>query len=200
MIIIIIMRVGQWLTPTIIFGSFAYVPFIVEGGMLLFYVDLTSAFVIPLLTLFFMGTLTSVHRRAGLIGLLVGTAYGVVRLRTPMVEEHLGVTLLWGPLANSWVAYPASMVISAATMVLCSFFLSWEEYTGSQWPPRTRGGKSLAEVEPEGGPTYRGREPGNCLLLRPADRRVGRRPCQRLLPQFRSFLVGTAFPCRVTWN
>ena len=31
------LRVGQWLTPVIIFGSFAYVPFMLESGMLLFY-------------------------------------------------------------------------------------------------------------------------------------------------------------------
>ena len=48
------MRVGQWLTPLIIGGSFLYVPFL-KGGMLLFYIDLTSTFVIPLLTLFLMG-------------------------------------------------------------------------------------------------------------------------------------------------
>ncbi len=30
-------RVGQWLTPVIIFGSFAYVPLMLESGMLLFY-------------------------------------------------------------------------------------------------------------------------------------------------------------------
>ena len=120
------LRVGQWLTPVIIFGSFAYVPFMLEGGMLLFYVDLTSAFVIPLLTLFLMGTLTPVHRRAGLIGLLAGTLYGVLRLCTPVVESQFGVSLMSGTLANSWAAYPISMVISAATMVLLSLFMGWE--------------------------------------------------------------------------
>ena len=79
-----------------------------------------------LLTLFLMGTLTSVHRRAGLIGLLAGTLYGVLRLCTPLVETHFGFSLMWGPLANSWAAYPLSMIISAATMVLCSLFLGWE--------------------------------------------------------------------------
>ncbi len=58
------LRVGQWLTPVIIFGSFIYIPFMLEGGMLLFYVDITSTFVIPLLTLFLMGALTPVHRAA----------------------------------------------------------------------------------------------------------------------------------------
>ena len=44
------LRVGQWLTPVIIFGSFLYVPFLQQGqGMLLFYIELAGAFVIPLL-------------------------------------------------------------------------------------------------------------------------------------------------------
>jgi SSS family solute:Na+ symporter len=120
------LRVGQWLTPVIIFGSFVYVPFMLEGGMLLFYIDLTSAFVIPLLTLFLMGTLTRVHRRAGLVGLIVGTLYGVLRLCTPAVESQFGFSIMTGTLANSWAAYPLSMIISAATMVLCSLFLGWE--------------------------------------------------------------------------
>jgi len=120
------LRVGQWLTPVIIFGSFVYVPFMLEGGMLLFYIDLTSAFVIPLLTLFLMGTLTRVHRRAGLVGLTVGTLYGVLRLCTPAVESQFGFSIMTGTLANSWAAYPLSMIISAATMVLCSLFLDWE--------------------------------------------------------------------------
>ncbi len=100
------LRVGQWLTPVIIFGSFAYVPFM-KGGMLLFYVDITSTFVVPLLTLFLMGALTPVHRRAGLIGLLAGTLYGLLRLFTPVIYEHFGVTLMSGFLANSWAAYSA---------------------------------------------------------------------------------------------
>ena len=86
------MRVGQWLTPLIIGGSFFYVPFL-KGGMLLFYIDLTSAFVIPLLTLFLMGVLTRVHRRAGLIGLLVGSGYGVLRLVAGPIAETWGIAI-----------------------------------------------------------------------------------------------------------
>ena len=38
--------------------------------MVLYYLDLTSAFVIPLLTIYLMGSFTRVHRSSGLIGLL----------------------------------------------------------------------------------------------------------------------------------
>jgi len=115
------LRVGQWLTPVIIMGSFAYVPFM-EGGMLKFYVDITSTFVVPLLTLFLMGALTRVHPRSGLIGLLAGVLYGIIRMLSPVLAEEYGIALLPPILSNSWAAYPLSMIISAATMVIVSLF------------------------------------------------------------------------------
>ena len=120
------LRVGQWLTPVIIFGSFIYIPFMLEGGMLLFYVDITSTFVIPLLTLFLMGALTPVHRRSGLIGLIAGTLYGLLRMFTPFINEQFGFTILSDNLANPWAAYPISMAITAGTMVLLSLYWGWE--------------------------------------------------------------------------
>ena len=125
------LRVGQWLTPVIILGSFAYVPFL-DGGMLKFYVDITSTFVIPLLTLFLMGVLTPVHRRSGLIGLLAGVAYGVVRMLSPFFAESYGIALLPPWLADSWVAYPVSMIVSAATMVVASLFIGWSSRATQQ--------------------------------------------------------------------
>ena len=121
------MRVGQWLTPLIIGGSFLYVPFM-KGGMLLFYIDLTSTFVIPLLTLFFMGVLTRVHRRAGSIGLLVGAGYGVMRLLAPLVAETYGIAILPRIMTNTFAAYLFSILITAGTMVLVSLFIGWEPH------------------------------------------------------------------------
>ncbi|MCZ6850456.1 MAG: sodium/solute symporter, partial [Planctomycetota bacterium] len=89
------LRMGQWLTPLIIFGSFLYVPFLLqERGMLLFYVDLVGAFVIPLLTLYLMGVFTRVHRRSGAVALAVGVTYGGLRLLAPWVAERWGVAIL----------------------------------------------------------------------------------------------------------
>ena len=120
------LRVGQYLTPVIIASSFLYVPFLLEGGMLLFYIDLTSAFVIPLLTLFLMGSMTRVHRRSGLIGLAVGTLYGVLRLCAPLVAEHIGIAILPHALVNTYLAYPFSMLLTGLVMVLISAFVGWE--------------------------------------------------------------------------
>jgi len=94
--------------------------------MLLFYIDLTSTFVIPLLTLFLMGALTRVHRRAGLIGLLVGVVYGVMRLVAAPLAENFGIAILPSIMTNSFAAYVFSMLITASTMVLVSLCFGWE--------------------------------------------------------------------------
>ena len=126
------LRVGQYLTPVIIASSFLYVPFLLEGGMLLFYIDLTSALVIPLLTLFLMGSMTRVHRQSGLIGLAVGTLYGVLRLLAPLVAEHFGVAILPRVLIDTYLAYPFSMVLTGLVMVLVSVFVGWESRSFSR--------------------------------------------------------------------
>lgn len=122
------LRVGQWLTPVIIGISFVYMPILLKGGMLLFFLEVTNTFVTPLLTLYLMGTMTSVGRRSGLIGLLAGAAYGVVRLLAPWIAEQYGVAVLPPLAANPYAAYPISMVITAGTMVLVSMATGW-------WPP-----------------------------------------------------------------
>ncbi len=119
------MRVGQWLTPLIIGGSFLYVPFM-KGGMLLFFLDLTSTFVIPLLTLFLMGVLTRVNRRSGLIGLLAGAGYGTLRLLARPIAENYGVAILPAALTNAFAAYPVSLLITAGTMIIVSMLCGWE--------------------------------------------------------------------------
>lgn len=124
------LRVGQWLTPVVIAISFAYMPVLLKGGMLLFFLDVTNTFVTPLLTLYLMGTMTPVSRASGLTGLLVGTAYGIIRLLAPLFAESSGVAVLPPFAANSFAAYPISMGLTAATMVLVSLFTGWESKRG----------------------------------------------------------------------
>jgi SSS family solute:Na+ symporter len=119
-------RVGQWLTPLVIGISFIYMPILLEGGMLLTFLDLTSTFVIPLLTLFLMGGLTRVHPRSGTVGLLVGASYGVLRLAAPLVADRWGILLLPPIMINSFGAYLFSVLITAATMVLFSLLAGWQ--------------------------------------------------------------------------
>ena len=124
------LRVGQWLTPVIIGLSFLYVPFMLGGGMLLFYIDLTSTFVIPLLTVFLLGTCTRVHRSSGMIALLAGALYGVVRLLAPALAEKYGIAVLPEFMVNSYAAYTISMLITAGTAVLVSLIAGWEAPAG----------------------------------------------------------------------
>jgi len=120
------LRFGQWMVPLIIGLSFFYIPFLKEG-MLLFYLELTSTFVVPLLTLFLMGTLTRVSRRSGLIGLAVGAIFGILRLCTPIVAKNFGISLLPTFLANPFAAYPISMMLTSGTMVALSFVWGFEK-------------------------------------------------------------------------
>ena len=125
------LRVSQWLTPVIIGISFFYIPGLLRGGMVLYYLELTSAFMIPLLTIFLMGTFTRVHHHSGLIGLLVGAFYGVLRLLAPKVVQHFGWVILPPIMMGTYVAYPCSLLVTAGTMVLMSLIVGWEASNSS---------------------------------------------------------------------
>ena len=121
------LRVGQWLTPLIIFGSFGYVPLLIrERGMMLFLIDQVSVFVVPLLTIYLMGIFTRVHRSSGAVGLSVGVAYGVLRLLAPVVAERFAVVVLPPLMVNAYASYVFSILITAGTMIAMSLLLGWE--------------------------------------------------------------------------
>ena len=130
------LRISQWLTPAVIAISFFYVPGLLRGGMVLYYLDLTSAFVIPLLTIYLMGSFTRVHRSSGLIGLLAGASYGILRMAAPLVAEQTGWVLLPAAMMGTYAAYPFSMLVTAATMVLVSQVAGWESGRASDLTSR----------------------------------------------------------------
>ena len=105
--------------------SFLYLPFL-KSGMLLFYLELTSAFVTPLLTLFLMGALTRVHRQSGAVGLAVGAGYGVLRLLAFPLAENLGIAVLPAWAVNTYAAYPISVLLTAGTMLAVSLVCGWQ--------------------------------------------------------------------------
>ncbi len=111
------LRVGRYLTPVIIFGSFGYVPFMGEG-MLAYYLELVGAFVVPLLTMYLMGTFTRVHRNSGSMGLILGVIYGVGRLVCP--------DLYFGILADKYAAYLFTILATAGPMVITSCIVGWQ--------------------------------------------------------------------------
>jgi SSS family solute:Na+ symporter len=110
--------VGRLLTPAIIFGSFLYVPILQREGMFDTWLEMASVFVVPLLTLYLMGIFTPVHRATGTVGLAAGMAYGVWSwiARGPALDE--GIRLLPSPLLDGFTTAPASMIVTAASMLL----------------------------------------------------------------------------------
>jgi SSS family solute:Na+ symporter len=118
--------VGQWLTPMIIGVSFLYVPFLLEAGMLMFYLNLVSAFVVPLLTVYLMGAFTRVHRKAGTVGLLCGVLYGAWRLLAPWAAEHFGIAVLPIAMINESASTVFSMLITSGAMIIISLRNGWE--------------------------------------------------------------------------
>jgi solute:Na+ symporter, SSS family len=120
------LRVGRWLTLAVTLGSFLYVPFLLHEGMMMFYLNLVSAFTIPLLTVYLMGIFTRVHRKSGTIGLLTGVAYGAFRLIAGKLATETGIALLPAPMLDSFAAYPISLLITAGTMILVSLALGFE--------------------------------------------------------------------------
>ena len=121
---------GRWLTLAVVLGSFLYVPFLLKQGMMMFYLNLVSAFVAPLLTVFLMGVFTPVHRRSGTIGLLVGMGYGVWRMIAEKLAVDQGLVIMPAIMMNGYAAYPFSVVITAGSMVLVSAILGWESHAG----------------------------------------------------------------------
>jgi hypothetical protein len=94
--------------------------------MMMFYLDLVAAFVIPLLTVYLMGVFTRVHRKSGTVGLLAGVIYGVFRLIAAKVATSAGILLLPPWMIDSFASYPTSLAITAITMVLVSLALGFE--------------------------------------------------------------------------
>jgi SSS family solute:Na+ symporter len=120
------LRVGRWLTPLVIFGSFGYVPFLQAEGMLLFFLNLVGVFVVPLLTVYLMGFFTRVHRQSGALGILAGVVYGVLRLFAPKIALTWGVAVLPPLMVDSFAGSFFGLLITAGAMVLISLVRGWE--------------------------------------------------------------------------
>lgn len=114
--------VSRIITPIIVAASFAYIPFILRfENIVSFFVRITSIFVTPLMTVYLMGVFSRVHRRSGIIGLIVGPVYGILALIGGSEE------ILPSWLTNRWVAYVWSVVATAGAMILSSFVLGCEQ-------------------------------------------------------------------------
>lgn len=131
-------RVGKLAVPIFIALGFAYVPFL-KVGMLAFYLRLAGAITVPLMTVMLMGVFTRVHRATGLVGLLVGLAYGFSAIIADFGK--------WGwPVwyVSPWWAYVWNCILPAGAMLIASWIID-----------RVRGPVREAELE---GLTYGARD------------------------------------------
>ena len=72
-----------------------------------------------------MGVFTRVHRRTGIIGLLAGSTYGVLRLVAPLIAESYHIQILPTFLLDKYGAYLYSLVLTSVTMLVASLVLRW---------------------------------------------------------------------------
>jgi Na+/proline symporter len=106
-------------TLGVVLLSFLYVPLILNAKTMVdFFISITSVFVTPLTVVYLMGMFTRVHRHSGLVGLLVGVGYGIVRMT---LNDQLP---LW--LSEKYVAYLWSAGITTVAMLGASLVMGWE--------------------------------------------------------------------------
>ncbi|MEC8906909.1 MAG: hypothetical protein VX407_07165 [Verrucomicrobiota bacterium] len=119
------LAVGRWLTPLIIFGSFIYVPLLLKEGMIFTYLKVVGAFVVPLLTVYVLGTFTRVHRSSAMPALVFGVLYGLVALNAEKLAIKNDVWLLPSSFMDSYVTALVGCLVTALTMFLVSIIRGW---------------------------------------------------------------------------
>lgn len=105
------------------------------------FTTLIPVFVTPLFTIYLAGIFTRVHRRSGLVGLLVGGSYGIIAL---IDRQFYDVAFLPDWLTERWIALSWSIGFTLIPMIVMTLVLGredsqadeqWEE---SGWLQRSR--------------------------------------------------------------
>ena len=116
------LAVSRATTIVIVALSFVYVPFILRASnMVDFFVRITSVFVTPLMTIYLMGNLTRVHRRSGVVGLIIGSIYGLAASNLGGSAEAPGLLPFW--FTERFAAFLWSAGITAAAMLATTLLL-----------------------------------------------------------------------------
>ncbi len=102
----------------VVLASFAFVPIpLQEHGMLTVFLDWIGAFVVPLLAVYLLGSLTRVHRSSALWGLATGILFGALKLAAPVLATSCGVVVLPPVLINNYAGTVASILVTAIAML-----------------------------------------------------------------------------------
>lgn len=158
--------VSRLVTFVMIGISFAYVPFL-GVGMVKFYLGLTAVAVVPLFAVHLMGALTRVHKKAGIVGLVVGISYGLssfvaeqLEWDVPIWYEHYMWRYLW------------SVVVTSGSMIATSVLVGWADERELQGLVYS---KHTAEPRPES-PASAGAPAAAATWLETTHRDVPHRP------------------------
>ena len=108
------LAVGRWLTPAIIFGSFLYIPALLSGGMIDFYLKVVSSFVVPLLVVYLIGSFTRAHRSSALVGLVAGGGFGLYAFAAKSFSDT--TALLPPALMDGNATGPATFLVTTLAM------------------------------------------------------------------------------------
>ena len=127
--------VGRWATVAVLGVGFLYLPFIIrQKNMIQAFTTLIPVFVTPLFTTYVVGVLTPAHRRSGLIGLMAGSAYGMLALYD---REMTDVVWLPSWLTTRWAALCWSLLITSVTMGLVTLWLGRESHERARFRRET---------------------------------------------------------------
>jgi SSS family solute:Na+ symporter len=125
------LRVGRIATVGVLALGFLYLPFIwKQEGIIKAFTTLIPVFVTPLFTVYMLGVLTRVHRRSGIVGLLVGSAYGVLAL---VDREFYDMPSLPFWLTSKWPAFCWSLLITTITMAVTTLVLGRDKGDTTTW-------------------------------------------------------------------
>ena len=113
-------NVGRIATVAILALGFAYIPFIrSQKGMIQAFTNLIPVFVTPLFTCYLIGATTRCSRHAGIVGLLVGSAYGALAFYDRVVFD---IDWLPGWFSGRFPSLCWSVAITSAAMALATLF------------------------------------------------------------------------------
>lgn len=134
--------VGRLATIGVLALGFLYLPFIwTQENIIKAFTTLIPVFVTPLFTVYILGVLTRVHRRSGIIGLLVGSTYGLLALYDRDIHElgllPTGLSSLWPEiptwLTSRWPAFCWSLLITSLAMAAATLILGRDRGDTTKW-------------------------------------------------------------------
>ncbi len=140
--------VGRLATGGVLLIGFLYLPFIwKQEHMLNALLTLIPVFVTPLFTVYVAGVFTRAHRKSGLVGLVCGSAYGMLALCD---RQFFDITWLPAWLTSQWLAYSWSILFTAAPMLVTTLVLGAESRESAMLELNEQGwlGRSREELPP----------------------------------------------------